>query len=800
YVVRLTANDGQYTVSDEINVDVCSERDMPLDVVFLLDVSGSMEGPALENSRLAIRRFVSEMRFNQGPDSDAIGIALLGDSALLGNSVIPPGEVSETQLGDSLHKEIFQQGRMGMPLSRDPALVDRYMNSAEGWEEFEDFEPQLGWAISSLKNDLKTRDARPLIVVISDYGISRRFDEDGNTLIAPDADAELIRLGEVARQSGIRVVTIGFNAKQSEMIKIASTYDEANPDSDDVFPLDNISEIPSILGSLRRSCQGNNKPLATFAYDDRRLANSPSQISYQLEGRILDFRTPFQVNDQPVVARWVKINGPGDITIVTPTPSPTAAGTEIRIAGAGAGTVREYILELQAEFVAGTPITRNQVTIRVQDNPANQAPICKWERIEVDEDASGVSLPVLLNDFDPDGDSLYIASVELGPNLHGLDYFHGGVVISGDHLVYSPDRNFNSGTREADGWNWPQVIRYTVIDRPLTPQGTIPSDAAQSTGLVVVHVIQKDDLPIANDDNLAVDRTVPAAQTLNVLANDLNVDGDEVDQSGDNGLIITDKSVLSPQMGTLSIATDKKSLLYTSDPSAVANYTVTFTYTIRDPHGSTATAQVTLLADEDPNHPPVAVADTKTVWVGTTPILNVLENDYDPNPGQSVAINSITTISVPGVSSPDWKDFFDNDGTMPNYPLKFYPKKLDGTGPGNLGDYKFSYTIIDNGATPLESAPATITIKLVQPGPLPIAVDNNDVEVARNSTTGVEIPVLANDLPFPGLSIVNTPTYPQTTTHGGIVNKINVNGEDRLVYIPATGFYGPDSFTYTVQD
>ncbi|MBC7976271.1 MAG: tandem-95 repeat protein, partial [Myxococcales bacterium] len=108
------------------------------------------------------------------------------------------------------------------------------------------------------------------------------------------------------------------------------------------------------------------------------------------------------------------------------------------------------------------------------------------------------------------------------------------------------------------------------------------------------------------------------------------------------------------------------------------------------------------------------------------------------------------------------------------------------TGPLALGNHTFAVRAIDPAGN-IDPTPATYSWRV------------NDTPVAVNDTattpedTQVTIPVLANDS---GLGDTPIAVVPSTPAHG----TVTVTAGNRVLYTPAPGYNGPDTFTYTVTD
>ncbi|MCB9009759.1 MAG: tandem-95 repeat protein [Ardenticatenaceae bacterium] len=152
----------------------------------------------------------------------------------------------------------------------------------------------------------------------------------------------------------------------------------------------------------------------------------------------------------------------------------------------------------------------------------NAAPVAVDDSATTDEDTA-VTIDVLANDSDSDGDSLTVESV--------TDPTNGTVVNNGTDVTYTPNANFNG----VDSFS------YTVSD----------GNGGSDTATVTITVNGVNDAPVANDDSATTDEDT--AVTIDVLANDSDSDGDS----------LTVESVTHPTNGTaVNNATD---VTYTPD-------------------------------------------------------------------------------------------------------------------------------------------------------------------------------------------------------------------------------------------
>lgn len=182
--------------------------------------------------------------------------------------------------------------------------------------------------------------------------------------------------------------------------------------------------------------------------------------------------------------------------------------------------------------------------------------------------------------------------------------------------------------------------------------------------------------PNAQNDAFSVNGGV--ATLLDVLANDTDPDQDP----------LTLAAVTLPAHGIATVSGNKVS--YTPTLGFVG--TDNFSYTVTDGKGGTSTAQVTVTvgAANSTNRPPVAVNDQFIVPVAQDSLLDVLQNDSDPD-GDTLTIVSFTQPATGKISQ--W-----NGGKLiftPQAPFK---------------STTFSYTISDG-----KGGTSTATVTLIDP-------------------------------------------------------------------------------------
>lgn len=356
------------------------------------------------------------------------------------------------------------------------------------------------------------------------------------------------------------------------------------------------------------------------------------------------------------------------------------------------------------------------------------------------------------------------------------DFFHGTVTgplrvqslgdpSAGGHVELAEDGRVRY--RPALNFFGVETFTYQVTDDV--------SGTATATVTVQVHPVN--DPPTARDDQFVGSRAIPEDSpqvVLDVLANDsAEPDVDELLQ------IVAVGS--TSHGGTVTIAPAGTHLLYR--PAANFFGMETFTYTISDGRGGQATATVTIEVTEI-NDPPVAVNDVFTLPEDSDfTRFEPLANDHSgPDPAEELTITAITASPVAkgtarvvesgrAIEYRPAADFFGND--------------------------LFTYTIQDSrGAT----AVGQIRFVVTPVNDPPTAVDDTGgarFRVTKNSQNNF-LDVLANDHSAPDTNdILGVQSVTAGTAGGQVRIKDDLRG---VLYTPAPGFVGIDTFQYTIVD
>lgn len=351
----------------------------------------------------------------------------------------------------------------------------------------------------------------------------------------------------------------------------------------------------------------------------------------------------------------------------------------------------------------------------------NDAPVAITDTTTTNEDTA-VSLNPTTNDTDAENNTLTITAKTNGSN--------GSVTYTGNTVTYTPNTNFNGS----------DSFTYTISD----------GNGGSAIGTVNVTITAVNDAPVAVTDTTTTNEDT--AVSLNPTTNDTDVENNTITISattnGSNGVVSYSGNIAT----------------YT--PNANFNGTDSFTYSLSDGNGGTATGtvNVTIIAINDA---PVVVTDAITTNEDTAESFNPTTNDTD------VENNTLTitanTNGIKGVAS-----FSGNIIT--------YTPNANASGADS-----FSYTIIDGmGGT----GTGTVNVTISPLNDFPNA--NNDL-ISTNQNTPISFNPTLNDTDVDGDTLTISGTTNGTL---GIVSRIG----NMVTYTPNTNAVGSDSFTYTIID
>ena len=242
--------------------------------------------------------------------------------------------------------------------------------------------------------------------------------------------------------------------------------------------------------------------------------------------------------------------------------------------------------------------------VQTTGSSSNDAPTAVDDNNQTTAEDTAVTIDVLDNDTDVEGDMLSVTQVA-GQDIavgETVTVTNGRVALNDDGtLTFTPNANYNG----------PATFDYTVSDGNLT-----------DTGTVSITVTPVNDAPVATDDTATTDEDTPI--TIDVLDNDTDVDNDDLtitqvagqDIAIDETVEVTNGQVTLNANGTLTFT-----------PDANYNGPASFGYTVSDGDLSdTGTVTVTVTPVNDA---PVAVDDTETTAEDTPIDIDVVANDTD---------------------------------------------------------------------------------------------------------------------------------------------------------------------------
>ncbi|KAF2415394.1 Ig-like domain-containing protein, partial [Microbacterium sp. B35-30] len=305
-----------------------------------------------------------------------------------------------------------------------------------------------------------------------------------------------------------------------------------------------------------------------------------------------------------------------------------------------------------------------------------------------------VTIPVLDNDYHPNGDAIHVAPDLVPPLIEPED---GEVFVSQD------------------------TVRFRASDEPGTVYATyevVDSTGQKDAGYITIQV-----LPVNEETNAAPRPRDLTARVLGGTQVRIAVPLDGIDADGDSVELVGLAS--SPGKGRIT-ETGSDYLVYEAfDDTAGVD---TFTYRVRDRLGAeaTATIRIGIAPAEGVNQAPYAVKDAVIMRPDRSVAVPVLANDSDPDGDEfGIVKNGLILPDVAGLEA------------------KVEGNRVVVTSPSETVETSLQYTIRDaRGA----EAKAVLQITVAEDVPLqrPIARDD-DVRAADVEEGVVDLEVLAND-------------------------------------------------------
>jgi len=379
--------------------------------------------------------------------------------------------------------------------------------------------------------------------------------------------------------------------------------------------------------------------------------------------------------------------------------------------------------------------------VTIVSSNTNVAPVTKNDSYSLSEDETLVVTAangVLSNDTDPNNDSFSVDETFMVAPTHGQ------LLLATDgSFSYVPDANFNGVDQ----------FQYQAID----------SLGATSTATVTLVINSEPDNPVAQNDAYQFSKNKLFEVTVQngLLINDFNI------EAGD--LSVNTTAINTTQNGELTLNADGS---FTYQPDLGFIGVDSFTYSISNEQGLTATALVTL-SESGVNTFPEANDDQYTLDEDSSAsLLDVLANDTDAD-GDTITISNIENTA--------------GEATIVAGKIQFTP-------PANFsGEIVLTYTITDGYSTGNEgindrTASVTITVTPVNDAP----TANDDSATMSEDAPALLVNVLANDSDIDGDTLVITAATADRGSASVVDNKIQ--------YTPAANTNGTAIINYTISD
>ncbi|MCK5859986.1 MAG: tandem-95 repeat protein [Abyssibacter sp.] len=341
------------------------------------------------------------------------------------------------------------------------------------------------------------------------------------------------------------------------------------------------------------------------------------------------------------------------------------------------------------QYQAAVLVQVDTDTLGGELQPTNNNPVAANDTVNIVVGSGGVTIDVLANDTDADGDTLSVDSIGT-PSAGGT-----AVLGSGGGIEYTPPAEFVG----VDSFS------YQISD------GNGGSDSAT----VTVNITSPSNTPpVANDDTATTDENT-AVTGIPVLSNDSDAESDP----------LTVIAVGTPvNGGTATVSGQGTTVDYT--PATGFSGTDSFAYTISDGQAQ-ASATVTVTVNNVASAP-VAIDDNASVAEDGSVVIEVFANDTD-------ADGDLDTTTTQLVAAP-------SDGAatvLPSGAVQYSPSA------NFFGSDQFTYRIFDQAGLPSNVAIVSITVTSSNDAP----VANADA-ATTDEDTAVVINVVANDTDVDG--------------------------------------------------
>lgn len=407
-------------------------------------------------------------------------------------------------------------------------------------------------------------------------------------------------------------------------------------------------------------------------------------------------------------------------------------------------------------------------TVTVEVASINDIPVIADEEASTDEDTP-VTIPMTFSDIEDDDLEIQVgygllrrvAAIQIDGEFDGDFFFfgqpmYGTAEVDGSNIIYTPQENFYGEdsfvvtTVDSNGAMATALVTVTVAsvnDAPVINDATVDTDEDEAV-FVPISVTDVEDGPFwFEDEGEFDDDDFPAPPRL-VITEDVFEEFEGVGQ-----ITITD----APANGTAQIGPG--GVLYT--PEEDFNGQDSFTVSTTDSDGATSTATITVNVASVNDKPDIDDAEASTDEDTSVTIPMTFSDDEDE------LIIEIGDAPINGTA------VIDGDNVIYTPDDNFY------------GEDTFTVTTHDS-ERKLGKADVTVTVGSVNDLPL---IDNNSA--STDAGEAVSVPMSFSDVEDDSLTIEigEGPRYGTAVADNG-----------NVVYTPAEGFSGEDSFTVTTTD
>jgi len=325
----------------------------------------------------------------------------------------------------------------------------------------------------------------------------------------------------------------------------------------------------------------------------------------------------------------------------------------------------------------------------------------------------------------------------------------------------------------------PAVDAATGITGPVPVRILARDSGDASSGLFGFQIVitEVNDTPFAANDLLSGDEdTVQSIDPQTLISNDLDPD---LNTNPSENLTVELVGSTSESGATVSIDPISGAIIY--DPTVAAGLQSlapgetsfdTFAYQLVDAAGAVSNSAVVSIDISGVNDPPRLLPDTPQLQIGGPTVIDALANDTDID-------GNLVPSSIEFPQLPSFGSISVSSGGLITY------TPFD---PGFEGEDSFTYTVADNLGARSESAVVALSTNA---GPLAVG----DLATTLRGQA-VEIDVAGNDVDIDGqidlgsIEIVTSPLRGTATPQS----------DGTVVYTPAAGFVGNDSFAYRISD